>query len=210
MIAISIALTVGDTFKNFSETGFITYFSFYQLLLIAGLARETFIMRKGGTKVNAWKMPYAIWLIMALAFLFMSMDEIFVIHEHADYFIHDIFKIRETALTDRIDDILVGCYGLIGLGGLYIYREELKKCREAFPLFITGFIVMFVMVCLDIFTNRDDILRLFISDATTVYHVFYWLNIIEDILKIITGGIFAGAFYHCYKITQSSRQIKEG
>lgn len=206
VIAISIALITGNAPKHFAEAGFMTCFSFTQLLIIAAVAREIFIVRKGGAKAKVLKQPYVIWAVVAAAFVFLSIDEIATVHEHIDVFIHNIFMIRETALTDRIDDILVGGYGLLGLAGFYIYRVELKEYKKAFPLFIAGFIFMFIMVCLDILTNRDDIFRLFISDPSVLYYLDYWLKIAEDIFKIMAEGVFIGAFYYCLEIARGKSE----
>jgi len=208
IIVICIALIAKNPLIHFSEAGFVTCFSFFQLLIIASLSREIFIIRKGQAKTNAWKMPYAIWLIMAVAFVFLSIDELGMIHEYVDIFIHKIFSIEETALTDRIDDMLVALYGLVGIMGLYYYREELKKYREATVLFITGFIFFFAMISLDLLFNTDDILRLFFSNVSTLHNLDYWLDIIEDIIKIIAEGIFIVAFYRCYEITLIRTETK--
>ena len=204
---ISMALIVGEASKHFDEAGFVTCFSFCQLLIIAALSREVFVVRKGEARARTWKTPFTIWSIMAIAFIFLSIDEIAMVHEYADVLIHNIFAIQEVGLTDRIDDILVGCYGLLGLMGFYIYREEMKKYREAFPLFVAGFILMFVMVGLDILTNKKDILRLFISNLSVLNSFHYWLSIIEDMFKIIAEGIFIGAFYRCLEIARRISKV---
>lgn len=203
IMAIIIALTLGKTpGQYFGEGTFITYLSFLQLLVISGLAWVIFNVRKDGSKSKAWKAPFLIWLIIAIGSVFLSLDEVSGIHENIDRFIHGSFKLHETSFTDRIDDVMVGCYGLFGLMMLYIYREEFKKFRKTFPLLKVGFIFMFTMVALDIVTNRNDILPIFIPDPYVSEKLHSWLDAIEDMLKIIAEGLFIGALYYCFEIAR--------
>jgi len=206
LIAIVIALILGKTpGQYFGERYPMTYLSSFQLLVISGLAWKIFVMRLDESRLKFWKGPFFIWLIVAMTFMYLSLDEVGSIHEKIDFFIHRFFKIRETGLTDRIDDVIVGCYGLIGLMVLYLFREELKKYREAFPLLTVGFIFMFSMVTLDILTGRKDILRILISNAYVVNRLHLWLSAIEDMFKIIAEGAFLVGFYYCLEITRRLR-----
>ena len=56
-----------------------------------------------------------------------------MIHESIDNGIHYVLKLRETAITDRLDDIIIGIYGLGGIGILYYYRDEIVKCMCLLP-----------------------------------------------------------------------------
>lgn len=215
VIAIIIALVMGKYPEQYFEEGaFITYLSFFQLLAASILAFVIFTIRKrkvGGTDklvcpcLKGRKTPFLVWLIIAIAFVYLSLDEICMIHERLDYFIRQIFNIKKTGFTDRIDDIIVGCYGLLGLITLYFSREEFKKYKDAFPLLKIGFVFMFLMVALDILTNRDDILKMFISNPYVLTRLFSWLSAIEDMFKIIAEGVFVAAFYYCFEIARRLR-----
>lgn len=61
---------------------------------------------------------YFVWAIVAAGFLFLAIDEVVEIHEGIDKLIHKVFQIKETGLTDRIDDLIIGVYGLVGIGVL--------------------------------------------------------------------------------------------
>ena len=73
------------------------------------------------------------WLILVFTSLYLAIDEIIMIHENIDFFIHRIFNIEETGLTDRIDDAIVAIYGLCGLIGIYLYRKELSNYMTCPP-----------------------------------------------------------------------------
>lgn len=205
IIAIIIALILGETPDHyFGEEGFITDLSFFQLLVISGLAGIIFIMRIFRSGWKGWKAPFFVWLFIAIGFIYLALDEVWMIHENMDFSFHRFFNIRETGITDRIDDIIIGFYGLIGLMVLYFYRKELKKYREVLPLLIVGFILLFSTVVLDILTNRMDILIKLISNIHLVIKLHSWLSAIEEIFKIIAEGVFIGVFYYCLKITKNS------
>lgn len=147
VIAIIIASMAGKYPEQyFKEGAFITYLSFFQLLAASIFAFIIFCIRWVEAGLKGLKMPLLIWLVIGMAFVYMSLDEVWEIHENLDFFIHRIFNIQETGFTDRIDDVVVGCYGLFGLIILYFSREEFKKYREAFPLLKGGFVFMFIMV----------------------------------------------------------------
>ncbi|MCK4829401.1 hypothetical protein KA005_77470, partial [bacterium] len=203
IVVLGLALILGTTPNdNFMEGGFVSNFSFLQLVVIAWLSLRIFIVGEGAAKVKPWKTKSFIWLIMAAAFTYLAIDEACCIHEGIDILIHRIFRIQETGITDRIDDILVGCYGLLGLIVLYYYREELKKYRKTFPLFITGYTVTFAMVGIDILTNRKDILSLLTSNSYMLDKLFSEIKLLEDMLKVLAEGIFIVAFCGCLKIAR--------
>jgi hypothetical protein len=181
--------------NHFKEDGFVTIFSGLQLLHISIFVFQI-------NKHSEWKSSSAIWLIIAHGFLFLAADEIYLIHENIDIEIHRLFSIQETGLTDRIDDLLVGLYGLIGIGVLYAYRNELKMYREAFPFFIFGFVLVFIMVVLDIVTNRKDILQL-IFEYPFVNTIHTFLSNAEDSLKIFAESFFFSGFYMILQMAKS-------
>ncbi len=131
-----------------------------------------------------------------------------MIHENIDHQIHYVFNLQETILTDRIDDVIIGLYGLAGIGVLIAYRDELKTYREALPFFTCGFVLLFTMVGLDLFTNRNDILPVLFDHHHNKPAVFYpWLSHAEDWLKVFAEAFFILAFY---AILQKAKYMGEG
>jgi len=196
-LAVIAAITIYSYtgVNHFKEGGFITVLSFLQLLVIC---RIVFQIKRH----SLWKNPSAVWTIIALGFLFLAADELFKIHENIDFLIHYVFNMQETGLTDRIDDILIGLYGLTGIGVLFAYRNELKTYREALPFFICGFVLLFTMVALDVLTNRNDILPLiFDRHQAATLHAF--LSLTEDSLKIFAESFFILVFYVILQTTKS-------
>ncbi|NER80714.1 MAG: hypothetical protein F6K42_14320 [Leptolyngbya sp. SIO1D8] len=206
-LAVTVALVIYNHGgkDHFGESGFITLLSTLQLLAIALLADKILQARKPEQKEPLWKQPYAVWRIISFSFIFLAADEYLSIHEVLDLLIHDIFDWQETGLTDRIDDLIVGLYGIVGIGTLFIYRGELKPYRKSFPLFTWGFALLFCMVGLDTLTNEKDFLELFFEHnlADTIY---IWLIHLEDSLKVFAEAFFILAFY---SILQGVKRIPE-
>ena len=205
ILAIITALILGEVPKqHFEEKGFITYLSFLQLLVVAAFTWNIFRLKnknKGLLELKTWKAPHFIWLIIAMGFVYLALDEALMIHENIDWAIHSILGIQKTSITDRIDDVIVGLYGLIALIVLYFYREELNNYSEAFPLFKVGFVLLFSSAVIDIFP-QEDTLALLISKRYRVMSVRGWLKAIEESFKLTSEGAFIGAFYYCLEITR--------
>ena len=109
-LAVSTALMLScyTGTDHFQEGRFITLFSTLQLLVISWLSHRVLQVRSVTRKQSLWRDPSAVWGIISIGFLFLAADDFFTIHENIDSLIHSIFKLQETGLTDRIDDILVG------------------------------------------------------------------------------------------------------
>ena len=157
-------------------------------------------MRKG----SLWIDSSAVWAIIALGFLFLAADDLFRIHENFDNLIHYVFNMQETGLTDRIDDIIIGLYGFIGIGVLIAYRDELIIYKKNLPFFILGFVTLFIMVALDVLTNRNDILPL-VFDRDKAVVLYVWLSLAEDSLKVMAEAFFILAFYAIFQKAKDMR-----
>ena len=196
-VAIFLGIHDDDPLKHLEERGFLTLISFFQLLAISVVSWLVFLKSKNQKKTERkfWKCPFMLWAIVSFGFLFLAIDERYKTHEKMDERIHELLMIQETGLTDRIDDLIVALYALLGIGILYLYRKEFKKYRQAFFFIKTGMVLLFIMVFLDVISNRGDILQLFIEDGSLVNTLLIWLSVIEDSLKIFAEGYFLVGFY---------------
>lgn len=178
----------------FSEDGIITKLSVIQLVVIAWLSCNIFNTRRIKGKYSLWKNSAVVWLIISIGYLFLAADDLFLIHENIDILIHQLFNIQETALSDRIDDFLVCLYGMIGIGVLFSFRDELKSYKEAYPFFIFGFVIFFIMVLVDMLINRNDILPL-IFHHEHAKTLDLWMTFAEDSLKVFAEAFFIIGFF---------------
>ena len=115
------------TLLHFGEWGIVTLISALHLLITAMLAALVFGVRHPAHQSFRWRESSAIWMIMAVGFCFLAIDELLSVHEFIDISLHRTLGWQETPLSDRLDDLLLGLYALIGLGVLYVYREELHR-----------------------------------------------------------------------------------
>jgi uncharacterized protein YacL len=201
VIAIVMGIHKGNPLKHFGEAHFITWVSVLQLLTISLLSYSIFQTRRRTIGDFNWRSPFMVWLVISLGFFFLGMDDLFKIHESMDHRIHELFDLKQTALTDRFDDMIIGLYGLIGLSILYACREEIKKYRQLFPFLIYGFVLLFIMVGLDIVSNRKDILEKLVSrDLVAPIHIC--LSIAEDSIKVFAGSFFLVGFYGALQLSR--------
>jgi len=195
LTAISAGMAAGNPAKYFGEFTFITWFSFFQLLFLSMLSHKISTVRSSSEKHNGLRSAGVFWNFAFFGFFFLALDELVMIHEVGDILIHTVFNIEETGLTDRLDDLFLCSYGIIGLIVLYLFIGELKKYRAAAPFVVIGFILFFFMVATDTATNRDDVLTLLFADPHRVSIIKTWSYVVEDYLKILGEGFFIAALF---------------
>ena len=180
----------------------ITWLSFAHLLVTGSLAGGVFYCRTGGSLDPAvWRQPVFVWLLIALGFLFLAVDEVAKVHESLDRSVHRFLQRPETALSDRLDDAILLGYGLVGAAVLYVYRSELLSYRTVLPLVVCGFVLFLFMGLLDALVNRPDVfLFMGISQEGSV-SLGKWLGGVEEGLKILAEAAFLGAAYSCLFLT---------
>lgn len=193
--------------RYFDDQGYVSWFSFLQILFAAFLAWKIYKSRKSDLVINNSNQSgnYNFWAIISFGFLFLGLDEMLKIHENLDLFIHDFFQIQETANTDRIDSLIVLIYALFGVGILYWAKSELSKFRKTFPLFCIAFSLTFAMIFLDLLTDTTELFDWLITNDSIAYIVYRSLSIVEECCKIFAEGMFLIAFYCCLKISQKRK-----
>ena len=180
----------------------ITWLSFAHLLVTGGLAGGVFYCRTGGgLDLAVWRQPAFVWLLMALGFLFLAIDEVAKVHESLDRFVHRLLQRPETALSDRLDDAILLGYGLVGVAVLYAYRSELISYRAVLPLVICGFVLFLFMGLLDALVNRPDVFLFMGISQEGSDSLGKWIGGVEEGLKILAEAAFLGAAYTCLFLT---------
>ena len=205
-VAIAIGVREGNPNACFREGKSITWISVVHLLAISIISFKILSLRRSGRGRgfrNLVKSSGFVWGILALGFFLLACDESFRLHESADKRIHEVFGWTETGLTDRIDDILVGVYGLVGMGILFIYRKEIARYEQAHPFFLCGFLLLFVMVFLDVITNRNDFLEMLMDPGRVPFYKL-WLSVGEESLKVLSEGCFLFGFYTAWQTARGT------
>lgn len=201
---MSIALLKNDRPSlYFDEGSLVTYVSGFQLLIIAFIAHKIGRLKTGKkTKI------LILWKMIKFCFIYLAIDEIFMLHEKLDLLIHYIFSLEETFLTKRIDDIILFSYIIFSFLVLYYYRNELKKYREAFPLFALSILLFIITFGIDLINHSPDDLSFFINDEQSRKIVYRFVGPIEEMFKIWFEGVLLTAFYYCWRITYGVDYIK--
>lgn len=200
-IAIADGLFLhGDPRRRFAEEQSVTWLSAAHLLAMGFIAWRILVLRKAQTRQPVLRSSLLIWALMSAGFLFLTADELFEIHEQIDRAIHSLFGFTETNVTDRIDDLLVGSYLVVGLAAAWMARSELWRYRSTLPFFAAGFVLAFAMVVLDVLTNDVDLLRMLLGRA---YYkpAFVWGAVAEDVFKVLAEGFFLLGFIQVLRMT---------
>ena len=205
LLAVSATVAIASRFQQtqhqFGDSGFITYFSAIQLLIASFLACKVFQIRSQKMFILPWRSSSAIWLLISAGFCFLALDDLLMIHESTDKAIHAILRMQETGLSDRIDDVIVGLYGLLALGAFAAYRKELKRYLAALPFAVAAFVLLFAMVGVDIMTNRNDLLLTMFS-LEQVIDIKSWIFVLEEGLKLLSEAFFIVAVHSCLQIAK--------
>lgn len=198
--AVAAALVVGGFFVS-------ELFEVLSVILLAAIAvvcwRIFELRRMPGA---SWLSGTArIWLLIALGFAYLALDDALSLHENIDRLIHWLFSIEETRFTDRIDDLIVFAYGIAGLVLLYLHRSEFRPLTGYMPYFVLGFALLLVMVLLDLATNRADFLLWAGVGRSLVPTVRYWLEAGEEIAKLLAEAAFLLGFLRIHRQVEGWR-----
>ncbi|MEL7246347.1 MAG: hypothetical protein AAGM40_29065 [Cyanobacteria bacterium J06573_2] len=196
--------------RYFADQGYVSWFSFLQIIFASYLAWKIYKTRKATVLTNNTTFSlnnYKFWAILSLGFLFLSLDEMLQIHEKIDFLIHDIFQLQKTSQTDRIDGLIVLLYALCGGGIVYWAKSELRKLKLALPLFSLALFATFLMIFLDLITDSRDIVYWIINDNIVADEVQRLIGIAEECCKIIAEGIFIVTFHRCLEISKNQKYL---
>ncbi|MGD1871869.1 MAG: hypothetical protein ACFB02_02335 [Mastigocoleus sp.] len=195
--------------RYFDEGGYVSWFSFLQILVAAYFAWNIFKFRAARNDKFDSKNSHNIWLILSLGCLFLSFDELLALHEKLDTFIHYSLKIQETNLTDRIDSLIVLVYAIVGIGILYWAKYELRKFKAALPWFYIGLFLTFSMIFLDLLTDSKEFVHFFFTDLMQADLINDYIGIVEECCKLFAEGVFIMTLYRCLEISRSLKKVKE-
>ncbi len=151
-IMVQAAVTDDPYWKLFEgEQNAITWFSSVQLLLVglaayfnhqvAGLSQS---LNPAETGKSYW-----IWLVFALGFVFLSLDERFEIHQNLREEVLMPLNILVDIPYVRPADVLLFVYMAIGLGFTVFLVRELRRRTLAFVLFIVALALIMASAVMD-------------------------------------------------------------
>lgn len=215
LIVFTVALGLlktGNPSRYFGEHRYTTFVSAAQLLGIGYLSYRIFQERRRHTVSHPdpaasprWRSPLVVWLLMASGFLFLAVDEIFELHERMDRMILKIFHLPRTPLTGRIDDAILGSYGLIGLGIMWLCRRELLPFRNVmFAPLMAGFCFLFLGVLCDTAAHDDQFFLSLTGDLPLAKKLNGWFSTLEGAFTLLPEAFFLAGFYAAWQQTRRS------
>jgi hypothetical protein len=129
---------------HFGEAHAGTYYS--GVLLAASAALSLAIARRARGRPLA-----RFWLVACAGFLFLATDELTLIHEGVDKWIHArLGWSPDDPITDHLDNAIVILYGLIALVWGFRYRDALLRLRWATRVLVLAFALFVVTETLDV------------------------------------------------------------
>ena len=149
LVIIAVLIWHGVSARNnpawhFGEARLGTYCS-GMLLVTSGLLSLAIARRLIGHPLAKF------WLVACVGFLFLTADELALIHEGADKWLHAKFGWDpDHPITDHIDDAIVILYGLVALVWAFRYRDRLLRLRWATRLLVAAFAAFVATETLDV------------------------------------------------------------
>tara|TARA_Y100001968_G_scaffold323525_1_gene361339 strand:+ start:219 stop:938 length:720 start_codon:yes stop_codon:yes gene_type:complete len=197
----------GDFARYYKEGYFLTNVSALHLLIISFLCFYLYCLKRKYIIANSYKEKGKpiFWIILCLGFLFLGIDEQFMVHESIDIFTHNlmesIFNYQGNSITKRLDDIIVLFYFIFGVSIITKYKEEIILFNHAKPYLRLGLILTLMMIFIDITTSQNDLFGLLfpIEDVKYMIKIF---GVIEDSIKLFALTLFCAWIGNCISIVQ--------
>ena len=193
VVAVTSGLLQSELDHQFRESGIVTYGS---VLLLGLISRASFSIGRDRRDhaQPLWRDPRAVWIAIGAGFAFLAIDDLAQVHENLDRLIHVIAGAEATALTDRLDDLIIALYGLVGLWVLWLCRSELKRFGGLLPWLGAGFAILALQVGLDVISNRDEWLD-WLAVAEPARPVWRdTMTITEEAAKLFAEAAFLSGF----------------
>lgn len=198
VIVLLIAWTTGPFFYHFADGRLVDLYSFFQLLLTAFVSFFACRILEKKHSLKWYENPSARpFFVSAVGFLFLWFDDFLSIHENIDKFIHLILRIKETALTDHIDDFIILAYGIIAAFFIKDFIREFRRHPYMMRFIFSGLFLFFTMFCLDFLTNNIETFSYFLfkdfllDDAIHIQNIF---KMLEESFELLGEAYFLSAF----------------
>lgn len=199
-----VAYTLGAAWRGgvklhmaFSEASLATLYNAVLLLLTGVVALATCLMLY---RARAPRKLRLLWLTFGLGFVYLAADERFMFHERFDHLVHNVLGITPNALTDHLDDLIVGVYGLVFLLLIVGFRRSLTRYRAALPLVCAAGAMGVASFVLDIASNSEGLLSIVASDPAFVEALHGPLSVAEEAAKLFAVTFVLLATARCFRI----------
>ncbi len=209
-IVLVIAWRTGPFHYHFSDTRLVNLYSYFQLFATAYISFLVFKSLKKESSLQWRQNPTPRqFFITAIGFLLLGLDDTLSLHENMDRLIHIVLRIKETSLTDHIDDIIVLIYGIVAIFFIKDFVKEFRKHPYMVGLIVGGFIAFFAMFCFDFISNNEETFMYFLGELGyhDMRHKKDMFSMIEDSFKLLGESFFLAAFVAAF--TDIKTKIKK-
>jgi hypothetical protein len=181
-------------FQHFESNTLSDYYSVGKIFFIACVNALIVIHMFISRHTEPLYKKQLFWVFSCLFFIYASLDELFFFHGHIDWRIHAWLNMKETALTDRIDDLIVFFYAIGAFFTLYYYRKEVQKYKGFMLYALMGISLGAIAAVLDAIANRKDILYWVFSEKQVAINIFAVMPALEECSEIVASGFILTAF----------------
>jgi hypothetical protein len=203
--AISVAVGSHPA-EQFDEGGVGTWGSCLLLLASAAAAFDTWRARRDP---HRFATSALLWLVITFGFAYLALDDAFSWHEKLDRFIHrKVLRMEATETSKRMDDWIIGIYGLLALGVLYRFRDETFRVPGLLRVFALAMALLAFQVVLDSL-NHPAFIRSFDEKARR-RQARTWLPVAEETVKLVAEGVFLVGFLRAREYAQREPTRRPG
>ena len=140
-------------------------------ILLLGMISLAALLRAAGSV--SWERRF--WLLISGAFIYLALDDYFLIHERIDKRIHKIFQIRETGLSDALDGVIVLLYGVAAIAVVAVFRHSLQQYPGSFTYLGIAFVFLLLTIVLDLFHIDVSIDSGYLEESCRVLSEYFFL-----------------------------------
>lgn len=190
------SVLLGKTPQEFFEEGeFITWLSCVHLAVLGGICLcSLLLLSHQECRTREVKVRTAFWALCCAGFFFLCADEWFEIHENLDFWIHNTLGMKETHLTDRLDDLIVLLYGVLFVTGAFKFYKEVLEHKGMVRWLVVALVLFLIMSIFDFFSNDDYLYQFLANDRGLDKEIGIILGTIEDSFKLLAEGALVIAF----------------
>ena len=107
------------------------------------------------------------WFWCGFAFAYLSLDDLFEIHEKIDFKLHHwldaLAKIKSNAVTDKLDDLIVVMVLAAAICFLIRYRDTFTAYLMTLAEYAFACCLVILMVVVDFLTNGGHVLKFLVA-----------------------------------------------
>ncbi|MFC1658634.1 hypothetical protein ACFL1D_04515 [Candidatus Omnitrophota bacterium] len=177
-------LQKGNVMLRFQERQTVTLFSALFLGFTALTSLYIFLLKKSSALKSERRM---FWLLSAIGFFYLSMDEYFMAHEGIDEAIGSLFGLYIKHLN--LDNMIIAVYGLIALATAYYFRRAIMEHKVILPCLVLGTVGLFGTVLFHCFERFDIIYEVveesFKIAGVTFFFLAYFLALLSSLDQLI-------------------------